>query len=433
MTPVGQVRAGRLRSDWPVAGVPRQLLSYLLAVDAVVVGWSALELVRVSSDERGWWVLALLGALAVGFEEGAARAAGLQLRLRPDLKHSMVSVWTVAGAVALPPGQAVLLVGSVLGYVWLRQYRPAAQPAYQWWFIGSTQLLGCLAAGLVVRTWAHNWAGLPWGLAGSLSVLIAIVVQTVVNRTAPAIAEVDGGARRRSLLGSRDQNLTELATLCLGGLVALAAVEDPWLCILVLAPMITLQRGALVRDLETAASTDAKTGLLNADAWEQLARRELARADRDGKLVAILIIDIDRFKLINDRHGHLAGDVVLRGVGQRLAAEVREYDSVGRFGGEEFVAVLPAATERDALGIAERLRARVSELRVSALIGRPADEPGDPALSISIGVACFPRDGSEVAALLGAADGALYRAKAQGRNRVELAERGGPVGDIRAG
>src|SRR6185437_6009043 len=118
---------------------------------------------------------------------------------------------------------------------------------------------------------------------------------------------------------------------------------------LAIAPMVTLQRGALMRTLEAAATIDAKTGMLNAVAWEHLAEKELARASRSSDSTAVLIIDIDRFKMVNDRYGHLAGDEVLRGVGKCLAGEVRENDTVARFGGEEFVAVLPSAGDVDAL------------------------------------------------------------------------------------
>ncbi len=212
----------------------------------------------------------------------------------------------------------------------------------------------------------------------------------------------------------------ELATLCLGGLVALALVEQPCLAVLAIAPMVTLQRGALMRTLETAATIDAKTGMLNAVAWEHLAEKELARAAAQSHdSTAVLIIDIDRFKMVNDRYGHLAGDAVLRGVGKCLAGEVREYDTVARFGGEEFVAVLPSAGDVDALIVAERLRSRVAELRVSAIVDSvdrvKPDE--DDWLAVSIGVSCAPVDGAELSDLLHAADGALYRAKAAGRNR----------------
>jgi diguanylate cyclase (GGDEF)-like protein len=205
--------------------------------------------------------------------------------------------------------------------------------------------------------------------------------------------------------------------------VALAILHEPWLAVLVVAPMMALQRGAWVRELETAATIDSKTGLLNAIAWEHVAKRELARAEREHTQLAVLIIDIDRFKLVNDRWGHLVGDAVLRGVGKCLSTEVREYDTVGRFGGEEFVAVLPAAGEVDALVVAERLRAKVHSLRVSDIVEH-VDADGDDTLAVSIGVACLPSDGAELTDLLHSADGALYKAKDRGRNRVLLADRG---------
>jgi diguanylate cyclase (GGDEF)-like protein len=252
-----------------------------------------------------------------------------------------------------------------------------------------------------------------------------MVSYTVINRALPSVALIINRVPLRELRGTREDNLIELATLCLGGLVAIAALHEPWLCVLAVAPMVTLQRGALVAELETAATVDAKTGLLNAVAWEHLTQRELSRAERENHDVAILIIDIDRFKLVNDQYGHMVGDQVLRKVGKVLAAGVREYDTVGRFGGEEFVAVLPNAGDADALVVAERLRSRVNELRIAALLDGPAPEgAAEHALAVSIGVSCTRHDGREVTSLLVAADAALYRAKSGGRNRVVLADRG---------
>jgi diguanylate cyclase (GGDEF)-like protein len=423
MDPIGRLRAAVTRRDWPIRAVPAGLLTYLLVVDTGVLFWCGLELSRPATDARSWWVLLLLAVLAFGFEEGAALSARLRFRLSADLKRDMSSVWAVASAVALKPAQAVLLLGAVLIYIWRRQNRHVGQPLYRAWFAASSQILGCLTAGLVVHAQSHFWDSLPWALAGSISVIIAIPIQTTINRGLVTMALVGVGVRGRVLLGSGDDNLIELATLCLGGLVALAALHEPWLCILVIAPMVTLQRGALVHELETAATTDSKTGLLNAIAWEHLASRELARAARNKYQLAVLLIDIDRFKLVNDRFGHLAGDVVLRGVGRGLEGGVREFDAVGRFGGEEFVVVLPEAGDVEALIVAERLRSRVNELWVSAMV-EGVEALDDEQMSVSIGVACSPTDGVELADLLMAADGALYAAKANGRNRVMLANRG---------
>ncbi|MCU1656453.1 MAG: hypothetical protein JWO57_1109, partial [Pseudonocardiales bacterium] len=171
-------------------------------------------------------------------------------------------------------------------------------------------------------------------------------------------------------------------------------------------------------------TTDAKTGLLNAVAWEQLSQRELSRAERQGDTTAVLIIDLDRFKLINDDYGHLVGDIALKAVSQCLKNELRGYDMVGRFGGEEFVALLPSVGEENALLIAQRLRRSLELIRVASLVAPTVEVSPDRSLTVSIGVACSPIDGTEIGDLLHAADSALYVAKQSGRNRVELARRG---------
>jgi diguanylate cyclase (GGDEF)-like protein len=424
MSLAARARAWPARRNWPMASAPSNLLGYLFAVDAIVLVWVVGALAHAGGVNRhSWGVLLLLVLLALGFEEGASRAARLQLRLSSELKRSMTSVWAVAGAVALPAAAAVLLLGSVLVYTWFRQQRPAGQPLYRIWFNGSTEMLGCLSAGYALREWSPQWAGLQWTLAGAVSVFVAIAIHTTINRGLVTIALLGVGVRGHGLAGSRDENLIELATLCLGGLVAVTAVREPWLCVLVIAPMVTLQRGALVRELETAAMVDSKTGLLNAVAWEQVTKRELARGRRDDHSVAVLIIDIDRFKLVNDRFGHLVGDMVLRHVGRSLEAAVREFDTVGRFGGEEFVVVLPETGETEALVVAERLRRQINDVRVSAVVDGVASDRDEP-MSVSIGVACSPVDGAELSDVLMAADGALYSAKARGRNCVVLADHG---------
>lgn len=424
MTSMGAWRAGLSQRGWPVADAPGRLLAYLVFGEIATFVWMGFALANLKPSVHSLGIVALFAIMAVAFEEGVSRATRLEIRLSSNLRRDMTSVWTLAGAVALQPGQAVLLVSLVITYVWLRQVRPAGHPLYRAFFNGCAAMLACLTASVVVHHGLPFTDGLPWALSGAIAVLAAMAVHALVNRVLVSVALLCVGAQLKDLHASRDDNLIELATLCLGGLVAIAALHEPWLCILVLAPMVALQRGALVRELEAAATTDAKTGLLNAVAWEQLAARELARGTREDKPVAVLIIDIDRFKLVNDQFGHLVGDAVLRGVARCLQSGLREFDTVGRFGGEEFVAVLPNAGDVEALVVAERLRSRVAELRMSSLndtIG-PDEEQR---LSVSIGVSGAPLDGAELQELLVSADSALYRAKAGGRNRVVLAERGG--------
>ncbi len=167
--------------------------------------------------------------------------------------------------------------------------------------------------------------------------------------------------------------------------------------------------------LQFKATHDALTGLWNHAAILDLLQRELARAHRQAAPLGVLMADLDHFKRINDAHGHLAGDEVLRQAASRLTAAVRVYDAVGRYGGEEFLIVMPgcdSATTRDR---AEHLRAAVGNHPVKIAKGAiPA--------TLSIGaVSTSEWRGADAEVLLRAADEALYRAKAAGRNRVEIA------------
>jgi diguanylate cyclase (GGDEF)-like protein len=183
-----------------------------------------------------------------------------------------------------------------------------------------------------------------------------------------------------------------------------------------------LHRAVLVRQLEEVAYTDGKTGLLTAAAWQAQAARAVRRAQRAGPGAAVMILDLDHFKAVNDRHGHLAGDDVLAAVAAELQAGVRANDVVGRFGGEEFVVLMPdlPGAGRDELHlVAERLRLRIAALQV------PVDTADGlltiSGLSVSIGGARVPADASTLDQVLKAADTALYAAKRGGRNRVRIA------------
>ena len=164
---------------------------------------------------------------------------------------------------------------------------------------------------------------------------------------------------------------------------------------------------------EYQASHDALTSLLNRKAIMEVLEKELARADRDKTPLALIMADLDHFKLVNDSYGHLAGDVVLKETSQRLIDSVRPYDAVGRYGGEEFLIVCPNCDEESSQAIAERLRCVVSEAPLITA-------EGTFRVTMSFGVAAV-RGGSHSAdSITRAADQALYKAKESGRNRVEL-------------
>jgi diguanylate cyclase (GGDEF)-like protein len=164
------------------------------------------------------------------------------------------------------------------------------------------------------------------------------------------------------------------------------------------------------RDLQLLAQTDSLTGLLNRRAFEENLTRAMRRAAHTGKSSAVLLLDIDRFKEVNDSLGHHAGDEVLQRVGAALREGMRPADALARYGGEEFVMLLYDASEAQAEEIAWRLRAEIADLR---------DLPGETTVTVSIGVA-VSQPGDTVEHLLRRCDDALYRSKRAGRNLVTV-------------
>jgi diguanylate cyclase (GGDEF)-like protein len=178
---------------------------------------------------------------------------------------------------------------------------------------------------------------------------------------------------------------------------------------------LEMQRQRAEDQIRQMAMTDALTGLLNRQAFEEAARRELARSRRDGLPVSFLMADLDHFKHVNDTFGHLAGDQVLIEVSRAMRASLREQDALARYGGEEFCAVLAATGGQQALQAAERLRAAVASLEIAALRGQ--------SITVSVGVTVNgAADEAGVSGCVRRADEALYRAKNTGRNRVCLWE-----------
>jgi two-component system, cell cycle response regulator len=170
----------------------------------------------------------------------------------------------------------------------------------------------------------------------------------------------------------------------------------------------------LQEELRTQATRDSLTGIWNRGAILENLQRELARGVREGKPIGVVLADVDHFKRINDTLGHLTGDAVLRETTRRMTAAIRPYDALGRYGGEEFLVVLPGCDSAAALEVAERIRSCVSEAPVTAANGTMT-------VTISLGVTSICGPSPETDLVIRLVDDALYRAKSSGRNRVELA------------
>jgi diguanylate cyclase (GGDEF)-like protein len=171
----------------------------------------------------------------------------------------------------------------------------------------------------------------------------------------------------------------------------------------------------LQREYEQAAKTDLLTGVHNRRWMDELFPRQLARSEHAGQPVALVLADIDHFKRLNDIHGHTTGDVVLKGVARLLSETLRPSDFLVRYGGEEFLAMLPGATQERASVAAERLRRAVERAQLL-----PDASCGPVNVTISLGVAVH-RPGERLDGLIKRADAALYEAKAAGRNRISCA------------
>lgn len=205
----------------------------------------------------------------------------------------------------------------------------------------------------------------------------------------------------------------DLVLSLLGLTLAAFWIWDPWLAFAAIAPLLVVHRSMSIPQLQEEARVDPKTGLYNARYFAGTLEVEIARAERFERPMAVIMADLDLLREINNNYGHLAGDVVLRGVADIFRSQLRHYDVPARFGGEEFSILLPETPATQAYEIAERIRRAVAEAVFEV------DTAAEPLrATVSVGVATFPDDGMDANQLIHRADLAVYRAKLQGRNRV---------------
>jgi diguanylate cyclase (GGDEF)-like protein len=412
---------------WQVWRLPPLLLCAVLLVDAAAATLLIGGLLsRPFPGASGLWPAAALCVLGVVYTEVAAGVERERRRLGDASHVDLSSVWTFAAALLVPGALAAVVAAVIMVHLWARAWRPWV-PLHRQLFSISTVVLACVAVGLLVDGVAPGAgpAEMPLWL-----VLVAMAVFMLVNSglIAVVVAVSTPGAGPTTLFGPPDENVLELGMLCMGALIVLVLALNPPVLVLVLLPLHVVLRAALIRPLEAAASTDGKTGLLNAAAWVAEAERTLACTEGTERAAGVLILDLDHFKAVNDTHGHAVGDHVLSAVAGALRGVVRAHDLVGRMGGEEFV-VLPRRAPDGARSVelesvelevvAERIRVLIADLRLEVPTLRgPLPISG---LTVSIGGAVAAEGGSDLASLLQTADTALYAAKRAGRNAVRVA------------
>jgi diguanylate cyclase (GGDEF)-like protein len=233
-----------------------------------------------------------------------------------------------------------------------------------------------------------------------------------------AVKGSDPTASLREMQFSREPMYNDLTELCVAVLVTFC-VTASMIALAFAFPFVTLlQRSFRHARLLRDSRVDSKTGLLNAATWERESAAEVARAVRTKSPLAVAMLDIDRFKAINDTYGHLVGDQVIKEIAHTLNTLLRHYDLAGRFGGEEFSLLLPQTRAVDAFRIAERVRANIAGLSIIAA-GAAGGERVH--VTVSIGVAALDSGSErELTDLMAAADAALYRAKRCGRDQVQM-------------
>lgn len=386
-------------------------------------------------------LLAALRAAAIGPDDLVASgvlAAALAVHVvvvwrgeerRRDRAHGpmfdFTSVWTFAAVVAVPAGLALLLIVGMR----LAMYPIRRRPLWRYTY-GSAVMLGSAAASAVTL---HAIGSLAPGsglvaqgvLVGSLVAAAAVYWLVQAAGHAAILTLTLPGERFRDQWGSPTENLVEAATLAVGALLGIAMAINPFFPILLLAVLcpvniLVADRQAAAAELRKNVSTDVRTGLVNSRGLAEQGARLLARCAAAQEPSAVLVIDLDHFKSINDTWGHPAGDAVLATVGDVLRESTRPTDIAARDGGEEFVLVLANVNLATALAVADRIR---DDLAAREIIATGKD--GSPVIisgrTASIGVAALPEHGGDLDELRRVADVALYEAKNAGRDRTRAA------------
>jgi diguanylate cyclase (GGDEF)-like protein len=412
---------------WPVWALPRGLAVFIVLLTAAYAAALGLSASMVHVHPWDLFVFAAL-MLCIATTVELTKRAGENAGVIKDVW----GVWELPIAILLPPVFALI---APLIQVALAQYRIRRIPVHRRVFSAAAVGLSyglasvgfhaagrlVLGPGVLLDPGRHTHAQVA---AWLLVVAAAGVLQWAVNQALvlPAVKSSDPCLRIRDMIFDRERVQNDVAELSVAVLVTFG-VATSLVTIVFALPFVTLlQRSMRHAQLLNASRMDSKTGLLNAGTWEREAASEVARAVRTRSPLAVILIDIDHFKIVNDLHGHLAGDKALRAIAHVFRIFLRDYDLAGRFGGEEFAVLLPQTSAADARHIAERVRLHIAETPI-----RISDDPAavPVRITVSMGVMALGQTwerttGSQLTDLLAGADRALYQAKNEGRNHVVM-------------
>jgi len=403
--------------DWPLWSLPRRLIIFVLAVIgvyAVAISVAASFISVTQHDLILFGVLVACTAIAVE----VARKTGEPGHTAKDVQ----GVWEFPVAILLPPMFALI---APISRIALQQWRVRRAPPYRRVFTTASMGLAYLAASLTFHGLAsvllgHARGTLLHGFVWTLLVTFSALVNAGVNKTIIMTAVRSTGPSldiRQQFFGG-EALYNDTAEICIGLLVTYGVAGNLFLAPAALPVVTLLQRSLRHAQLVTDSRADSKTGLLNAATWERESATEVARAVRTESPLAVALLDIDKFKAVNDTHGHLVGDQVLKEIAKTLNSLLRDYDLAGRFGGEEFAILLPQTKAVDAFRTAERVRASIAALNI-LVPGMSSAERVQ--VTVSIGVAALDAGSKrQLSELLAAADAAMYRAKACGRDQVQM-------------
>ena len=404
-------------SDWDLWSLPRWLTVFVLtivAVDAAAIGVAA-SFTTITAHDLLLFGL-LLGCTALAVE--LSRKAGEQGGMIKDVQ----GVWELPVAILLPPLYALI---APIVRIALMQSRVRRAPPYRRVFSCASIGLSYGAASVTFHGLSRLFPAYPdqtliHATVWTLLVMLAVLVKSVLNKAMimTAVKATDPGATIRNEVFGREPLYNDVAEICISLLVTYGVASNPLLAPAALPVVTLLQRSQRHVQLVNDSRADSKTGLLNAATWEREATAEVGRAVRTRTSLAVAILDIDRFKVINDTYGHLVGDQVLKEIARALDSFLRDYDRAGRFGGEEFSLLLPQTRAVDAFRIADRVRANIAGLSIIV----PGATGGERVhVTVSIGVSALDSGSKrEYSQLMAAADAALYRAKSGGRDQVQM-------------